>query len=247
MNKLPQSLLVFIGLLAVQVAVAAPVRVPLKESDLRLAMIDFSRLEGIKGNVSKKKKAPVKPKIVEILPSNCLKWNKTQINRKASAYGKHITKYSRKYKIDSNLVKAVITAESCFKRKALSHAGARGLMQLIPATADRFGVKDSYNAESNIRGGVKYLRFLFDRFKGELPKVIAGYNAGEGAVDKYKGIPPYKETKQYVKNVLKVYDLLKPVKKKRVKAVYQPPKLGNKPGRSGWQYNRARAPHLYKR
>lgn len=247
MNKLSQSLLILVGLLAMQVALAGPARPPIKDSDIKLAMIDFSRLEGVG---VKKNKSSAKPRKNEVLPNNCLKWNAAQINRRASKYGKHITKYSRKYNIDSNLVKAVITAESCFKRKALSSAGARGLMQLIPGTADRFGVKDSYNPEQNIRGGVKYLRFLFDRFKGDLKKIIAAYNAGEGAVDRYKGIPPYKETKQYVKNVLKTYDLLSPGagrKNKRVKAVYQPPKLGNKPGRSGWEYNRSRAPHLYKR
>jgi soluble lytic murein transglycosylase-like protein len=125
-------------------------------------------------------------------------------------------------------------------------------MQLIPATAKRFGVRDSYNADQNIRGGVKYLKFLKARFRGDLKKVIAAYNAGEGAVDKYKGIPPYKETKNYVKNVLKVYAKLSPKKSRlkktgRVRAVYQPPKLGNKAGRHGWQYNRRLAPHLYKK
>jgi len=144
------------------------------------------------------------------------------------------------------LIKAVITAESCFKVKAKSHANARGLMQLIPATAKRFGVQNSYNPEQNIRGGVKYLKFLKARYKGDLKKVIAAYNAGEGAVDKYKGIPPYKETKNYVKSVLKTYAKLNP-KAARVSAVYQLPKIGNKAGRYGWRYNRQLAPHLYKK
>ena len=90
-------------------------------------------------------------------------------------------------------------------------------MQLIPATAERFGVTDSYMPQQNIRGGTKYLRFLMDRFRGDLKKVIASYNAGEGAVDKYKGIPPYKETIQYVKNVMQVYSVLKPAVKKDLK------------------------------
>ncbi len=134
-------------------------------------------------------------------------------------------------------------------------------MQLIPATAERFGVKNIYSAEQNIRGGTKYLKFLLARYKGNLKKTIAAYNAGEGAVDKYKGIPPYRETQSYVKNVLKIYRMLIPKKKKkvvkivktkskktkkRVYAVYQPPKLGRKPGRYGWQYNKRLAPHLYK-
>jgi len=238
MNKIFKLIWVFSGLFLVQSVVASPAIRTQKESAINLAMLDLSRLE-----VVNRKKSP-KSKKTEILPSNCLTWNAAQINRKASIYGKEINEYSRKYKIDSNLIKAVITAESCFKRKALSHKGARGLMQLIPDTAKRFGVKNSYDARQNIRGGVKYLRFLFDRFKGNLEKIIAAYNAGEGKVDKYKGIPPYKETKRYVKNVLKTYDLLSP---KRVHAVYYPPRLGLKPGRSGWQYNRAQAPHLYKR
>ncbi len=121
----------------------------------------------------------------------------------------------------SNLVRAVITAESCFKRKALSSAGAQGLMQLIPATAKRFGVRNSYDPKQNIRGGIKYLKFLLARYKGNLKKTIAAYNAGEGKVDHYKGIPPYKETRRYVKNVLKIYDLLKP-RKSRVKATAVP-------------------------
>lgn len=179
-------------------------------------------------------------------PKNCLEWNAHQINRKAEKYDKIINKYSRQYRVDSILVKSIITAESCFKVKALSSAGAQGLMQLIPATAKRFGVQNSYKPEQNIRGGIKYLKFLIDRFNGNLNKVIAAYNAGEGAVDKYKGIPPYKETKQYVRNVLKVYGLLRPKAKKK-KAVYSPPKKGLKPGRHGWQYNRQLAPHLYKK
>lgn len=175
----------------------------------------------------------------------CLKWNANQINRKAKRFEKTIKKYAKRYRVDSNLIKSIITAESCFKIKALSNKGAQGLMQLIPATAERFGVRNSYSSEQNIHGGTKYLKFLIDRFKGNLKKVIAAYNAGEGKVDKYQGIPPYKETRRYVKNVLKIYEMLNP-RVKRVKAVYQPPKIGNKPGRHGWQYNRRLAPHLYK-
>lgn len=177
----------------------------------------------------------------------CIQWDKSKINEKAYKYKVFIDQSSRKYRIDKNLIMAVITAESCFRVTARSHKGAQGLMQLIPATAARFGVKDSYKAQQNIRGGTKYLRFLMDRFRGDLKKVIASYNAGEGAVDKYKGIPPYKETIQYVKNVMKVYSTLKPpVSKNLKKAAYKPTALGNKAGRQGWQYNRSLAPHLYK-
>jgi soluble lytic murein transglycosylase-like protein len=176
---------------------------------------------------------------------SCLSWSAAQINRKAMRFDKAITKYSRLYRVDSDLVKSVITAESCFKVKAKSKAGAQGLMQLIPATAKRYGVRNSYNPEQNIRGGVKYLRFLKARYRGNLKKIIAAYNAGEGAVDKYKGIPPYKETRRYVKNVLKIYARLN-LKIRRVSASYNVVKKSQKPGRHGWQYNRKLAPHLYK-
>ena len=169
-----------------------------------------------------------------------MQWNANRINKKASKFKLHINQYARQYRIDKNLIKAVITAESCFRVKAQSNKGAQGLMQLIPATAKRFGVKNSFKPKQNIRGGTKYLRFLMDRFKGDLKKVIASYNAGEGAVTKYKGIPPYKETKQYVKNVLRVYSVLNPRRNK-------PTSKGRKAGRQGWQYNRSIAPHLYKK
>lgn len=177
---------------------------------------------------------------------SCILWNAKKINEKANQFKPYIDQYARQYRIDHNLIKAVITAESCFKVKALSHAGAQGLMQLIPATAKRFGVSNSYKPKQNIHGGTQYLRFLMDRFKGDLKKVIASYNAGEGAVDKYKGIPPYKETIQYVKNVMQVYSVLRPPAVKKVKAVYKPPIKGRKAGRQGWEYNRSIAPHLYK-
>ena len=141
--------------------------------------------------------------------SSCLSWNANKINDKADKFKTHIRQYARQYRVNRHLIKAVITAESCFKTKALSRAGAQGLMQLIPATAKRFGVENSYKPKQNIHGGVQYLRFLLDRYNGDLSKTVAAYNAGEGAVDKYKGIPPYKETQQYVKNVLKVYKLLR--------------------------------------
>lgn len=186
-----------------------------------------------------------------VFDSNCLVWSANQIHQKSKPYDKHINRYSRKFNIDTDLVKAVITTESCFKKKALSSAGAQGLMQLIPDTAKRFGVKNSYDPRQNIRGGITYLRFLFDRYKGELKKILAAYNAGEGAVDRYKGIPPYRETRDYVKSVLKIYDRLSPNDPlrrsgKRVSAIYYPPKAGDKPGRFGWEYNKRMAPHLYK-
>ena len=109
------------------------------------------------------------------------------------------------HKVDPKLVLSIITAESNFKVNAKSNADAHGLMQLIPATADRFNVKNAYNASQNIKGGVKYLRWLLSYFRGDVTLAVAAYNAGEGAVDKYKGVPPYKETRGYVKKVMGLY------------------------------------------
>ncbi len=107
--------------------------------------------------------------------------------------------------VPAKLVEAVIEVESGFDAKAISPKGARGLMQLMPDTAVRFGVTDSFDPEQNVIGGTKYLRFLLDRYDGNIPLVLAAYNAGEGAVDQYEGIPPFSETQLYVENVLSVF------------------------------------------
>ena len=121
------------------------------------------------------------------------------------AYDKIILKTAVKEGVDPAFVHAVIRAESNYNHLAVSHAKAEGLMQLIPATAKRFNVKDSFDPAQNIRGGTKYLRWLLKRFNGDIRLALAGYNAGEGAVDKYNGIPPYRETQKYVKKVMRFY------------------------------------------
>ncbi|HEX2596473.1 MAG TPA: lytic transglycosylase domain-containing protein [Luteimonas sp.] len=118
-----------------------------------------------------------------------------------NAYQAEIAAASRDYGVDQAIVRAIIHAESAFNPNALSRVGAQGLMQLMPATARRFGVGNAFDAAQNIRGGVQYLAFLLKRFNGDLSLVAAGYNAGEGAVDKYKGVPPYSETQRYVQRV----------------------------------------------
>ncbi len=100
--------------------------------------------------------------------------------------------------VDPRFIHAVIQQESRYQTRALSPAGAQGLMQLMPATAKRFGCDDVNDPESNIKAGTRYLSWLLKRFEGNVELALAGYNAGEGAVDKYKGIPPYKETQNYV-------------------------------------------------
>ena len=108
------------------------------------------------------------------------------------------------YGIPPALVKAVIAAESAFNPTAVSRAGAQGLMQLMPGTAAALGVEDSMVPEENVRGGVTYLRLMIERY-GDLSRALAAYNAGPAAVDKYGGIPPYRETKDYVARVLSYY------------------------------------------
>jgi len=123
--------------------------------------------------------------------------------KRRDRYASAIDTEARRHGVDPDLVHAVIRAESAYNPKARSHAGACGLMQLMPATARRFGVRDIWEPAQNIRGGVTYLRFLLDRFGGDIRLVLAAYNAGEGAVAKYGNrIPPYRETRTYVRRVL---------------------------------------------
>ncbi|HEX6764841.1 MAG TPA: lytic transglycosylase domain-containing protein [Polyangiaceae bacterium] len=120
-------------------------------------------------------------------------------------YDEHIRQASSLYQIPEELVRAVIKVESDFDPRAVSPANARGLMQLIPETADRMLVTDVFDPRQNIFGGVRYLRVLANLFNGDIELTLAGYNAGEGAVIKYGGIPPYPETVDYVKRVLSYY------------------------------------------
>jgi len=119
---------------------------------------------------------------------------------------KIVNKLAPKYEIDANLAMSFIAVESNFNVQATSPKNAQGLMQLIPATAQRFVVKDAYKAEENIKGGLAYLRYLLAYFQGDVELVAAAYNAGEGAVEKYKGVPPYAETQLYVKKIARLYN-----------------------------------------
>lgn len=125
-------------------------------------------------------------------------------NRK-SRFDGVIERYASAYGVDPVLVRAVIQVESDFDPRCVSQKNARGLMQLIPETAKRYGVGDVFDPEENIRGGVKYLADLLSMFSGDLPRALAAYNAGEGAVLRYGGIPPYQETSTYVKRAMTVY------------------------------------------
>ena len=138
----------------------------------------------------------------------CYKSSAATLRERAESFQPYIRNASRRYGVSEALIISVITAESCFAGNARSPMNAQGLMQLIPATAKRFGVKNAYVPSQNIKGGTRYLKFLLERFAGNLHLAVAGYNAGEGAVDRYSGIPPYKETKEYVRRVMAVYKRL---------------------------------------
>ncbi len=109
------------------------------------------------------------------------------------------------HKVDYALVKAVIKTESNFNPQAVSRAGAKGLMQIMPATAAALGIGDSFHPEDNVQGGVRHLRYLLDLFKGDLNLALAAYNAGEKEVLRYQGIPPYQETRAFIQRVLRYF------------------------------------------
>jgi len=123
-------------------------------------------------------------------------------------YHSEINNLSLIYKVPADLIHSIIKAESNYHPSAVSAKGAVGLMQLMPQTAKAYGVNDSFNAFQNLEGGVKYLRDLIKLFNGNTKKVLAAYNAGQEAVKKFKGIPPYQETRVYITRVMASYDKL---------------------------------------
>jgi soluble lytic murein transglycosylase-like protein len=120
----------------------------------------------------------------------------------AGAYADLIEEAALRYGLDPALLTAMAQTESAFNPAAVSPKGAAGLLQLMPATAERFGVRDVFDVPQNVEGAAKYLKWLLERFEGRTELALAGYNAGEGTVDRYQGIPPYRETRDYVARVL---------------------------------------------
>jgi soluble lytic murein transglycosylase-like protein len=120
-------------------------------------------------------------------------------------YDPIVQTYARSIGVDAELVHSIIRAESNYNSRAVSPKGAVGLMQLMPATAAQYGVQDRFDPDENIKGGVKYLKDLIKLFNGRTAEVLAAYNAGQEALKKYNGIPPYAETKQYIRRVMASY------------------------------------------
>ena len=121
-----------------------------------------------------------------------------------------IVESGKRNSVDPLLIYSVMHQESSFKARAMSHKGARGLMQLMPGTAARFGVSNIWDPKQNIEGGARYMRFLLDLFGGDIKLALAGYNAGEGAVIKYRyQVPPYNETQEYVRRIGRRYSLIR--------------------------------------
>ncbi len=135
--------------------------------------------------------------------------NQQHLSSKARAYQRTIQVYARLYGVEEELIHAIVRQESCFNENAHSPVGAVGLMQLMPATARLMKISNPWNPEQNIQGGVKYIAKMLRLFKGNKRFAVAAYNAGPGKVKKYKGIPPYRETKNYVKKVMAEYYRLK--------------------------------------
>jgi soluble lytic murein transglycosylase-like protein len=166
------------------------------------------------------------------LATNVKLVNKTvmTISRSLSGYStgdaiidSYIVESSARYNVDPLLIYAQMNQESGFKLRATSYKGASGLMQLMPATAARFGVTNIYEPKQNIEGGVKYMRWLLDTFGGDINLALAGYNAGEGAVMKYGyQIPPYAETQEYVRRITARYNSIKRVNTNTQKTVKKP-------------------------
>jgi len=123
----------------------------------------------------------------------------------STPFGAEVLEAARRFQVNPTVVAAVMRVESAFDHRAMSRKGARGLMQLMPATAARFGVRvdELFTPARNIEAGARYLRFLVDRFDGDAVRVFAAYNAGEHAVERYGGVPPYRETQEYVRRVLR--------------------------------------------
>ena len=151
--------------------------------------------------------APAKPRTTIYMPGEIsfMGENRPAVNIDRDGVEKLVREAAERHHVDPALVRAVIETESNWNPAAISRKGALGLMQLIPTTAQRFGVNDAFSPKQNVDAGVKYLKTLLERYNGNLDLALAAYNAGEGAVDRAHGIPSYRETRNYVQRVQEAY------------------------------------------
>ena len=166
-------------------------------------LIAFSASAGVKLTVKKDGTKLITNDGSRSARNSNLQWLASKHDRRTK-YDSLIETYAAKYGVDATLVRAVIQVESDFNPQCVSHKGARGLMQLMPGTAKQYGVTEIHDPEQNIRAGIRHLAYLLELF-GDQPRALAAYNAGEGAVLKYGGIPPYEETSQYVVRAMTVF------------------------------------------
>jgi soluble lytic murein transglycosylase-like protein len=160
---------------------------------------DLSQSPNLNGKVAFKSylgSNPVPPKVQPMTNST---------KAQCEAVQPMVEKLSSEYGVDADLINAVIRQESGFNPNAVSHCGAQGLMQLMPATAKGLGVQNPFDPAQNLTGGVRHLSGLLKKYKGNVTLALAAYNAGGGAVDRHNGVPPYKETQNYVRKILAAY------------------------------------------
>lgn len=131
----------------------------------------------------------------------CRGLSSTQLTQRGNRLDQKFLAAAAEFNLDAALIKAVARAESCFDPKAVSVAGAKGLMQLMPATAEELGVQNIHDLDQNLQAGAEYLASMLKRYSNDIDLALAAYNAGPGNVDKYKGIPPFRETKRYIRSV----------------------------------------------
>ncbi|WP_051384921.1 lytic transglycosylase domain-containing protein [Comamonas badia] len=149
--------------------------------------------------------SPAEPAPEAVVPAEVVERYVAGLSPAQRRQARLVERLAPRFAVDPRLALAIVKAESNFDPFALSARNAQGLMQLIPETAERYGVRDAWNAEQNARGGLAHLRWLLQRFEGDIALVAAAYNAGEGAVKQYGGVPPFAETRAYVKRVLGFY------------------------------------------
>jgi soluble lytic murein transglycosylase-like protein len=179
----------------------APLSAASKSGKATRALTPFER-----ANVSVKPTAYVRPTASRPMYAGAALDGFTTGDPKVDSY---IVSSSARHGVDPVLIYSIMHRESAFKKLAVSYKGASGLMQLMPATAARFGVRNIFDPAQNIEAGTRYMRWLLNRFNGDVGLALAGYNAGEGAVDKYRGVPPYRETQEYVKRITERYALMR--------------------------------------